>query len=206
MFAPTQISLDNLPTGPGSKILRAAEVEAWQDGYRFLAAVRSAAARIDETTHNAYAAAYKQGFAEGKAAGEVEASRLLHETSLKVDRYLATLEHQIGALALNVVRRALGELDAADLVARAAAQALSEFRREKSLKVTVHPAAQDRVGATLRALTSDGGLAVTVESDPSLDPGACIVASDFAVVDASIEAQLRAFAAGFETNDPGTRS
>jgi type III secretion protein L len=206
MFAPAQISLDNLPTGPGSKILRAGEVDAWQDGFRFLAAVRGAAERIEQATRDAHAAAHRQGFAEGKAAGEAEATRLVHETSRKVDQYLAGLEREIAALVFDIVRRVLGNFDPAELVADAVTQALSEFRRDKSLKVTVHPAAQERVSGALAALTNGGGPVVTVETDPSLDEGACVIVSDFAVVDASVEAQLRAFAAGLATSERGAIS
>jgi type III secretion protein L len=194
MLAPNQISLDDLPAGPGSRIVRAAQVDVWQDGYRFLAAVREAAGKVEENAHNTYAAAYAKGFTEGRSAGAIEASRLVRDTTLAVDRYLAKLESEIGALALGVVRRVLGELDIADVVARAAAQALAEFRQEKFVKVRVHPAAVDRVSTALAALTQEGGPSVTVESDPALDQGACIVTSDIAVVEASIEAQLRAFA------------
>ena len=194
MLAPNEISLDELPAGPGARIVRAAQVDAWQDGYKFLAAVREAAGKVEENARNTYAAAYDKGFAEGKSAGAIEAGRLVRDTTLAVDRYLGKLESEIGALALGVVRRVLGELDIADVVARAAAQALSEFRQEKFVKVTVHPAAVDRVSMALAPLTQEGGPSVTVESDPALDQGACIVTSDFAVVEASIEAQLQAFA------------
>lgn len=193
MSAPNQ-SLDNLPAGPGSRIIRAAQVDVWQDAYRLLAAVREAAGKVEENARSTYAAAHAKGFAEGRSAGAIEASRLVRDTTLAVDRYLAKLEGEIGALALNVVRRVIGEFDVADVVARAAAQALAEFRQEKFLKVTVHPAALDRVSTALAALTQESGATVTVESDPALDQDACIVASDFAVVEASIEAQLRAFA------------
>jgi type III secretion protein L len=194
MSAPNQMSLDDLPAGPGSRIIRAAQVDVWQDAYRLLAAVREAAGKVEENARSTYAAAHAKGFTEGRSAGAIEASRLLRDTTLAVDRYLAKLENEIGALALRVVRRVLGELDVADVVARAAAQALAEFRQEKFLKVTVHPIAVERVSTALAALTQEGGATVTVESDPALDQGACIVMSDFAVVEASIEAQLRAFA------------
>ena len=140
------------------------------------------------------------------SAGAIEASRLVRDTTLAVDRYLAKLESEIGALALGVVRRVLGELDIADVVARAAAQALSEFRQEKFVKVTVHPAAVDRVSTALAALSQEGGPAVTVEPDPAVDQGACIVTSDFAVVEASIEAQLRAFAADLRSRERDAKS
>jgi type III secretion protein L len=206
MFAPNQISLDDLPAAPGSRIVRATEVDAWQDGYRFLAAVREAAGKVEENARKTYAAAYAKGYTEGRAAGAIEASRLVRDTTLAVDRYLGKLESEIGALALGVVRRVLGDLDIADVVARAAAQALAEFRQEKFIKVTVHPAAVDRVSTALAALTQGNGATVTVESDPALDQGACIVASDFAVVDASIEAQLRAFATGVRSGGRDLRS
>jgi type III secretion protein L len=206
MFALNPISLDDLPAAPGTRIVRAAQVDAWQDGYRFLAAVREAASKVEENARSTYAAAYAKGYTEGRAAGAIEASRLVRDTTFAVDRYLGKLEGEIGALALGVVRRVLGDLDIADVVARAAAQALAEFRQEKFIKVTVHPAAVDRVNAALAAFTKGNGATVMVESDPALDQGACIVASDFAVVDASIEAQLRAFAAGLRSEGRDARS
>jgi type III secretion protein L len=195
MFAPNQRSLDDLPAGPGPRIVRATEVGAWQDGFRFLAAVHEAGAQAEENVRSAYATAYAKGYAEGRAAGVIEAGRLVREATSAVDRYLAKLEGEIGALALGIVRRMLGDLDVADVVARAAAQAVAEFRQEKILKVMVHPAAADRVGAALAALMEGSEATVTVESDPALEADACIVTSDRAVVDASVEAQLAAFAA-----------
>jgi len=197
MFEPRPISLDDLPREPGVNVLRAEEAAAWQDGFRFLAAARRAAAEVNEIARKTYAVEYARGFAEGRAAGANEAARLVSETMAKVDRHLASLEQGIGALALNVVRRVLGELDAGELIALAAAQAVGEFRREKWLKVTVHPAAADRVRAVLAALPADDGPTLTVESDPAIDERACILASDIAVVDASLEAQLEAFAVAF---------
>ena len=199
MLQLNKISLDDLPRGPGGKVLRAAEAEAWQDGYRFLAEVRRAAAQVEETARKTYASEYARGFADGRSAGANEGALLVTETAAKVDRHLAALEHEIGALALEVVRRVLGQLDTAELITRTATQAVAEFRREKFLKVTVHPTAIDQVVTTLAALPRDGGPTVTVEADPALDERGCIVVSDFAVVDAGIEAQLKAFAAAFGT-------
>ena len=197
MLELSQISVENLPQGPGARVLRAEQAGAWQDGYRFLAEVKRAAAQVEETARKTYASEYARGSDEGRMAGANEAARLLTETTAKVDRHLAALEREIGALALEVVRRVIGQFDAADLVTRTAAQAVAEFRREKWLKVTVHPAAADQVAAALAGLPRNGGPTVTVETDPALDERGCIVASDFAVVDAGIEAQLEAFAAAF---------
>jgi type III secretion protein L len=196
MDAQNPILLDDMPTEPGSRILRAADVDAWLEGYRFLALVREAAAKTEENARSTYDAAYEEGFAEGQAAGAIEANQLVRETTLAVDRYLSRLEKEISTLVLNIVRRVVGEIDVADLVAHAATQAMTEFRREKNIKVTVHPAAADRVSSALAAFVQDNQPAVTVEPDPALDKGGCILVSDVAVVDASIEAQLRTLEAG----------
>jgi type III secretion protein L len=191
MVGQTPISLDDLPAEPGSRILRAADVDAWREGYRFLALVREAAANTEENARSAYDAAYEKGFAEGRAAGTIEADQLVRETTLAVDRYLSRLEKQIGTLVLNIVRRVIGQIDVADLVAHAVTQAMTEFRQEKNIRIAIHPAAADRVSSALAALAQDDQLAVTVEHDPALDKGACILVSDVAVVDASIEVQMR---------------
>jgi type III secretion protein L len=192
-----QTSVGILPDGPGRRILRAAEADAWSDGYRFLAAASAAADRTRQEADAVYQARYAKGYEDGRAEGEREATRLMSDTTAKVDRYLAGLDREIARLAIDIVRRVLGEFDAIDLVLRAASRAITDFRREKSLKVTVHPEALERARA---ALATDGGgigPSITVDADPRLEKMACVVASEFAVVDASIDTQLAAIMEGF---------
>jgi type III secretion protein L len=199
MVVQNPISLDDLPAEPSSRILRAADVDAWREGYRFLALVREAGAKTEENARTAYEAAYEKGFAEGQAAGAIEANRLVRETTLAVDRYLSGLEMEISTLVLNIVRRVIGEIDVADLVAHAAAQAMTEFRQEKNIRIAVHPAAADRVSSVLAVLAQVDQPSVTIEPDPALDRTACILVGDVAVVNASIEAQMRTLEAGIAT-------
>jgi type III secretion protein L len=186
---------DDLPSEPGPRILRAADVDAWLEGYRFLARARETAANAEDNAQSSYDVAYKKGLAEGRAAGAIEAAQLVREAALAVDRYLSGLDKQIGTLVLRILRRVIGDIDVADLVAYAAAQALSEFRQEKNIRIAVHPATADRVNSALAAFGQDDQATVIVESDPALDKSACILVSDDAVVDASIEAQIRAIEA-----------
>jgi type III secretion protein L len=175
----------DLPAGPGKKIIRAKDAGLWLEGYRFLEEIKS----IHE-------AEFARGYAEGKAAGAAEAAALVNNTAVNVDRYIASLDQQIAALAMKIVRRVLGDIDVTDAIARAAAQALNDFRREKNLKVSVHPAALERVRASLNAHVREAGLGVnlTVEADATLSKEACVIASDFAVIDASVDTQLTALA------------
>jgi type III secretion protein L len=197
-------SLDDLPKGPGLRILRARQPGAWRDAYRFLAEARAAADDIEQSARGICAAEQARGHREGRAAGANESARLVSETVGKVDRYLASLEQDVADIALAIVRRVLGEFDVAELIARATAQTLDEFRHEKWLKITVHPDIVERVHAILAPLLRDTGPTLTVEGDQGLDRTSCTVATEFAVVDASIETQLEAIATAL-ARGPGER-
>ncbi|MER8573401.1 type III secretion system stator protein SctL [Mesorhizobium sp. M1338] len=188
---------DAVPRRPYARILRAAEVRALQDGHAVLDEARRDAQQLRDAARRAYAAEYAQGYEDGKAQGDADATRLMSETAVKVDRYFGGLEAEVISLALDVVRRMLGEFDVSTLVAKAASQAVTEIRRAKYLKVRVHPASVDRVRDELDAVLREGDLGMTVEidADDALATGACVVSTDFAVVDASIDAQLQAMAA-----------
>lgn len=192
-----EAALDGLPTGPGSRIIRAAEVKAWEHGLQFHARVRWLAERVEAAALSTYAAERARGYADGRAEGEQEAARLVVETVAAVDRYMATLEQEVAALAISVVRRMIGALEPPDLVARVAARAVLDFRRSKWLKLTVHPDAAERVSQLVNEIIGNPGFCCTVEADASLDPGGCVLASELAVVDAGIETQLAAFAEAF---------
>lgn len=191
------IATTDTPRRPYARILRAAEARAWQDGYAFLDAARRDAQQTRDAARRAYAAEYAQGYEDGKAQGDADAARLISETAVKVDRYLGGLEAEVTSLALEVVRRILGEFDVGSLVARAARQAVTEIRRAKYLKIRIHPAAVDRVREELDAVlrNSDLGMTVEIDADDALAPAACILSTDIAVIDASIDAQLDAIAA-----------
>ncbi|MET3591665.1 MULTISPECIES: type III secretion system stator protein SctL [Mesorhizobium] len=187
---------NDMPRRPYARILRAAEARAWQDGYAFLDGARRDAHQMRDAARRAYAAEYAQGYEDGKAQGDADAARLISETAVKVDRYLGGLEAEVTSLALDVVRRILGEFDVGTLVAKAAGQAVTDIRRAKYLKVRIHPASVDRVREELDAALrkSDLGMTVEIDVDDALAPAACILSTDVAVIDASIDAQLDAIA------------
>ncbi|WP_192251692.1 type III secretion system stator protein SctL [Mesorhizobium silamurunense] len=195
MVEPVTATTD-MPRRSYARILRAAEARAWQDGYAFLDGARRDAQQMRDAARRAYAAEYAQGYEDGKAQGDADASRLISETAVKVDRYLGGLEAEVTSLALEVVRRILGEFDVGTLVARAAKQAVTEIRRAKYLKIRVHPASVDRVREELDAILrkSDLGMTVEIDTDDALAATACILSTDVAVVDASIDVQLDAIA------------
>jgi type III secretion protein L len=197
-------SYGDLPKGPTARVLRVGEAEAWRNGYCFLAEASRTSERIEQAAHAAYSAEHTRGYADGRAEGAAEATRLLSETTIKIDHYFATLDQEVARLVMDIVRRVLGEFDVRELVSRAAASAIADFRREKSLTISVHPEALERVRAALAA----GGnrLAVTIEGDPHLRKDDCVIRTEFAVVDAGIETQLAAIAEAFGLPSKGSHA
>ncbi|QEN85330.1 HrpE/YscL family type III secretion apparatus protein [Labrys sp. KNU-23] len=189
--------LADRPKRPTGRILRAAEAKAWQDGYGFLETARQDAGHLREAGRRAYAAEYAQGYEDGLAEGKREAARLLTETTVKLDRYIAGVENQVTDLVLEVTRRMLGSFDLDELVAKIARQAVAEVRQAKYLRLTVHPDAYDRVREELDLLGRERqfDFAIETATDSTLARDACIVASEAAVVDASVGTQLDAIAA-----------
>jgi type III secretion protein L len=190
-------SSGNLPKGPTSRVLRADEAEAWRSGFGFLAEASRTSEQIGQDARAAYLAEQARGYADGQAEGAAEATRLLGETTIKIDRYVATLDREIARLVMEIVRRVLGEFDATDLVSRAAARAIGDFRGGKSLTICVHPEALDRVRTALAGTARSNGFALIIEGDPHLLKDGCVIRTEFAVVDAGIETQLGAIAEAF---------
>jgi type III secretion protein L len=185
----------DLPQAPGVRIIRAADEQTWRDGFQFLSEV-----------HRVLAAKRAQGYADGKAAGAKDASTLLAQTAADVDRYLASLEPELARLAFDIVRKVLGEFDDAELVTRATLTALGEFREARAVTIRVHPSAELHLRNSLFDLMSgaeDGTPVITVEVDSRLDERSCVLATDVAVVEASIETQLAAIAEAMQRPQAG---
>jgi type III secretion protein L len=84
-----ETGVDELPTGPGSRIIRSAAAEAWQDGLEFCLQARRRAEHVEAAALGAHAAERARGYADGRAEGEREAARPVIETVGAVDRYIA---------------------------------------------------------------------------------------------------------------------
>jgi type III secretion protein L len=191
------VSLNRQQSAGGAttgSVLSAKDVKAWQNAFDFLNEAEKQIAEQKQQAEEAASSLYASERARGYEDGKAEATSLIAETTLKVDRYLQSIEPQVAKLAMSVVHRVLGNFDTRDLVAAAAGQAIADLRREKRLTVTVHPDVVESVSREFARLGVSDRMQVTIEANPTLDPTACIIASDLAVIDASIKTQLTAIA------------
>ncbi|TLX56892.1 HrpE/YscL family type III secretion apparatus protein [Stutzerimonas nosocomialis] len=177
-----------LPTRPPLRILRADEADAWTDGFAFLEAARSQAQRLQAERREALDAARREGYGQGRAEGLQEAAKVLARTRSEVDAYLAGLEPALADLALDIVRRLLGEWPADEALCRLTRVALNEFREGQALTLQVQPALVD---ALRQRLAEAGIVSLELVGDRSLAPGQARLSSAVASVELGIEAQLQ---------------
>ena len=157
-----------------TEILRAAEVEAREHGFR-------------------------SGYEEGRASAEQEAAQSARGLASAIDR-LAVLrselirnsEQELLRLAIRVAEVVVREKIASDpeIAVRAMREALAEIPTTDSFRVRCHPAEEGVLAAWLgRPGAASGSFAVV--ADPSIGPGGCVVESVVGEIDVRLETQLR---------------
>lgn len=154
------------------------------------------------------AEARQQGFAEGRAEGEMaEGARLRHAVRAAEDaleelrmgemRWTGTIEENVCALAVIIARQIIGRELATDAepVLQLVRNALAEFPIDQPMRIRVNPgdlAAISRTGADGR----DPLLAVTRDRDArwlpdaAISPGGCVVEGRERIIDGRVDGAL----------------
>ncbi|HEK0908802.1 MULTISPECIES: FliH/SctL family protein [Pseudomonas] len=183
--------MSQLPSRPASRILRAAEVQAWTDGRDYLQAARDEAERIREDSARWLEQARADGFELGRAKGAEAVSELLADTAAKVEAYLAGLENSLADLALGIAREVLESLGDAERIVLCTRKALVAFRQDQALTLFVPRLEVEAVRRRMHGET-DGLAAIAVESDDQLQPGQARLSSPVGSVELGLDAQLQA--------------
>lgn len=186
---------------PRGRILPAGEVDVWHTGQSYLEAAKREARRIRADAGGVYRQEKQRGFEEGRREGAEAATRLLAETAVKADRYLADADGQLVDLAMAILQRILGDIDAGQLVLKAVHHALSKQRKDQLLTLHVSPEMIDQLQAQIaESFDDESRQLITIEADPKLAVGECRAATDVGFVELGIDAQLRALHQGLRDN------
>jgi type III secretion protein L len=146
-----------------------------------------------------------EGRAEGRAAGDREAREVLAQAltdiALAAQREREALRAQaqacVGALALEIVRKLAGELDAAELVARLAQHAVHQLLDDEPVTLVVHPGVAAGVRARCAAPGTVPQRVLAVEEDAALDPLDCRLVTRAGTTLAGLHTQLERVAAAW---------
>ncbi len=168
---------------PSGTIVRAQVMTAAERAERILAECEAECARLRDT-------AWRQGWASG--LGEWQAA--LDEAQKKAEAYRASVEPELGRLAVRIASKIIGEIVEQDpaRVVNVTREALRSVSRERQLTIRVAPGfgelIESRLDRLRERLAPDCLIRVSESAD--VDPGGCLLVSELGVIDARIETQL----------------
>lgn len=179
-------------------VLRAAEVPVLEQAEQLRERLHTMLAEHGRRHDAAYAQAHAQGLADGleqgrAAARDEQAARLL-DLAAAADRERAQLRGEVGALALQVARKLMGQLAADAQLVALAETAVADLVGDMPLTLVVHPSQEAAVRAHLAA-TSER--AFEVRSEPGCAEDTCRIETAFGSIDASLGGQLERLAAAW---------
>lgn len=192
-----------LGIGASRVVLRAADVPLLADAHRLRDRLEQlnedAAQRIATAEQDARVQGYVQGREQAthEAQDEVASSILALQQKAEQDR--VQVRGEIAALALQVVRKVLGQVPADGVLAALAETAARDMLPAQTLTLYVHPDQCDSVRAHLAAAAEADAAQprFDVLPDSECKEGVCRIETEFGTVDASLDAQLKRIASAW---------
>jgi type III secretion protein L len=166
--------------------LEAAEIVA--EAYRQAQEIREEGERV---RHAVIEAAHKEGYEQGlqhwnRAIAEADSARL---------KCLNESESELIAVAVRIARKIIGEelKSSPETILSIARECLRKAGREQFLKIRLAAADLEQVRARVNGWkdTVAPGKTIELVSDPLVQPGGCIVESEYSVIDAQLDTQIR---------------
>jgi type III secretion protein L len=175
-------------------VLRAEVFAARAEARRLLAEAQGRADALVAEARGQAEAIARQAREEALAEGRSQAAEALVRASLQAGHLLAEAEPRAVELALEIAARLLGrdlERDPA-LVAELSATALQAARRARAVVLRVHPLDARRLREHRPRLMALIGRAVdvTVRDDAQVQPGGCVVETEFGTIDGQLRTRF----------------
>lgn len=173
-----------------SRVIRAKTLGEIASARDETARARHEALRIIEDAKAEAERVRREARAEGLAAANLEAARLLLEASRTRDAALLAAERDARRLALEAATHIVGEAIALepDRIAAIVRSALTRARQMHSCEVHVHP---EDLSALERAKLNDS---VRLVADATISRGGCVIRSALGTIDARVEVRIDAIA------------
>jgi type III secretion protein L len=178
-----------------AKVLRAEAYDATIEAAQILDAANAQARKVLEDAGRARQDAIEAARREGYEHGLQQWNAAITEVNAARDRYLAESEPELVRLAVRIAHKIIGEelRTHPEAIVNIARECLQGLRRERSLTLRVPPADVDLIRDRIRLLSQSAGRERSIEvvADPDISPGGCIVESEYGVIDARLETQIR---------------
>jgi flagellar biosynthesis/type III secretory pathway protein FliH len=145
---------------------------------------------ITEAIAGGRAEGHAAGLAEGRRAAAQEVADTLQRLAAASQAERERLRADTAALALQVVRKLLGQFADDAVLLALAATAAADLLPGAPPTLVIHPQQADALRARLAAAGGEGGAMFTVREDASCAVDACRLETEHGSVDVSLDVQL----------------
>jgi type III secretion system HrpE/YscL family protein len=191
----------NVAFGSSRLVLRASEVPLFADAHALREQLEQLTAEQAQRVAAAAEEARVKGYVEGREQGAIDARDEVAATLVEMNRTAAReseqLRGEIAGLALQVVRKILGQVPADGVLAALAETAAREMLPTQNLTLFVHPDKCEAVRARLAASASADAPRFDIQPDPDQASDTCRIETEHGSIDASLEAQLSRLASAW---------
>jgi len=178
-----------------AKVVKAEAYDASLEAAQIVDAAHAQARKILEDAEHERRAVLAAARDEGYERGLQQWNEAVADVNAARDKHLAESEPELIRLAVRIAQKIIGaELCLnPEAIVSVARECLQGIRRERSLTLRVPPADVDLVRRSIDVLREAVGphRSIEVVADPSVEAGGCIVESEYGVIDARLETQLR---------------
>ena len=182
------------------KVLKEAEYAALLDASALVEAARREGERIVRQSKRQADETRQRAYQDGLAAARAEQARRVVSDAVATERQLRALRAAMAQIVVKGVAQFVDELDAGALIERALQRVDLLIREESFLSVRVSPGHEATLRDAIARLQAEGSLPlnVSVQADPALPAGGCVVQSASGTLEIGVDAQIEAFRQAIE--------
>lgn len=198
------ITTENLQLLSERKVLKEAEYAALLDASRVIEVARAEAERIVAEARRQAEEHRRRGHEEGVTRAKAEYAQKLVSDALASERQLRSLRAAMAGIVVKAVGQFIADAEPAELFEAALLRVDSLIRSEPFISIRVSPAQEATLRLVLAKLSAEAqwGMSISVQPDPSLADGGCVVQTGSGTLDIGVDAQLEAFRRAVESGGP----
>lgn len=189
------ITGENLQLLSERKVLKQSEYAALLEAAQVVDSARAEAQRIVQRAHEQAEQGRREGYEAGLQQAKSEYADRLLAAAADGQRQLQSLREAMARLVARAVTQFIAEVDPAELLDAALQRVDALVRNESFLDVRVAPEQEQALRQAIERLRADARwtMNVTVQVDPALPDGACVLQTPSGTLEIGVEAQLQAF-------------
>jgi type III secretion system HrpE/YscL family protein len=190
------------------KVIPAEAYSDWVEARQLLKEATVHRARVLAALDEEMESVLTEGYAEGMARAKRDVAISMAETSARMEAAFLGLETRIVSTVIQTLQSMLGELGPRQVLEGQIRKVLQSAGNEPRLRLRVPPSAYELANALVPDIAAGFSHIdfIDVVKDPSLTDGACLLATEYGVVDGSLGTLLDAVREGLTASIVGKRA